>query len=163
MAKIDVANSLFLVCFETVFLRFLNIVHFAYGRFWRVAIDISLEGGQQIENSAATGKHCTNYGAVVKALEQGAKAIDDLTDQTTDVVFLTDSRSALDALYNQSEPHRSRILHSIIEDRRVVLQWIPAHCGINGNEMADELANKGAAMHLFHLQKRTQSSHTASR
>ena len=51
---------------------------------------IYLQGGQQIENSAATGKHCTNYGAEVKALEQGAKAIDDLTDQTTDVVFLTD-------------------------------------------------------------------------
>ena len=71
-------------------------------------------------------KHCTNYGAGVKALEQGTKAIDDLTDQTTDVVFLTDSRSALDALHNQSEPHLSRILHSIIGKRKVVLQWIPA-------------------------------------
>ena len=59
---------------------------------------IYLQCGQQIENSAATGKHCTKYGAEVKALEQGAKAIDDLTDQTTDVVFLTDSRSALYAL-----------------------------------------------------------------
>ena len=68
------------------------------------------------ENSAATGKHCTNYGAEVKALEQGAKAIDDLTNQTTDVVFLTDSRSTLDALHNhnQSAPHLSRILHSIL-------------------------------------------------
>ena len=58
----------------------------------------------------------------------------------------TDSRSALDALYNQSEPHLSRTLHSILEERRVVLQWIPAHCVINGNEMADKLAKKGAAM-----------------
>ena len=41
---------------------------------------IYLQGGQQIENSAATGKHCTNCDAEVKALEQGAKAIDDLTD-----------------------------------------------------------------------------------
>ena len=84
--------------------------------------------------------------AEVKALEQGAKAIDDLTDQTTDVVFLTDSRSALDALHDQSEPHLSRILHSKLEKRRVLLQWIPAHCGMNGNEMADKLAKKGAAM-----------------
>ena len=58
----------------------------------------------------------------------------------------TDSRSAPDALYNQSEPHLSRTLHSILEERRVVLQWIPAHCGINGNEMGDKLAKKGAAM-----------------
>ena len=83
---------------------------------------IYFQGGQQNENSAATGEYCTNYGAEVKALEQGAKAIDDLTDQTTDVVFLTDSRSALDALHNQSEPHLSKILHSILGKRRVVLQ-----------------------------------------
>ena len=44
---------------------------------------IFLQGGQTIENSTATGsgKHCTNYSAEVKALEQGAKAVDDLTDQ----------------------------------------------------------------------------------
>ena len=28
-----------------------------------------------------------NYGAEVKALEQGAKAIDDLTDQTSDMLY----------------------------------------------------------------------------
>ena len=33
---------------------------------------IYLQRDQQIENSAATGKHCTNYGTEVKALEQGA-------------------------------------------------------------------------------------------
>ena len=86
---------------------------------------------------------------MVKALEQGAKSINALTDQSTDVIFLTDSRSALDALYNQSEPHLSKKLHSILGKRRVVLQWIPAHCGINGNEMADKLARKGATMRQY--------------
>ena len=107
---------------------------------------IFLQGGQTIENSTATGKHCTNYSAEVKALEQGAKAVDDLTDQTSDVVFLTDSRSALDAIQNQNEPNLIRILNGSLGKRRVVLQWIPAHCGINGNEMADKLAKRGAAM-----------------
>ena len=81
-----------------------------------------------------------------ESIKASAKAIDDLTDQTTDVVFLTDSSSALDALHNQSEQHLSRIWHSILRKRRVVLQWIPAHCGINGNGMADKLAKKGAAI-----------------
>ena len=39
-----------------------------------------------------------------------------------------------------------RILNGSLEKRKVVLQWIPAHYGINGNEMADKLAKRGAAM-----------------
>ena len=78
---------------------------------------IFLQGGQTIENSTATGKHCTNYSAEVKALEQGAKAVDDLTDQTSDVVFLTDSRSALDAIQNQNEPYLMRILNGSLEKK----------------------------------------------
>ena len=49
-------------------------------------------------------------------------------------MFLTDSKSVLDALACHGE-HELRVkLSKLIENRRVVLQWIPAHCGINGNE-----------------------------
>ena len=44
---------------------------------------VYLQGGQQIENSAATGKHCTNYDAL-KALEQGA-SIDEQLSMTSHV------------------------------------------------------------------------------
>ena len=42
------------------------------------------------------------------------------------------------------EHNLSRKLYNILEHRRVVLHWIPSHCGIN--EHADRLAKQGANM-----------------
>ena len=48
--------------------------------------------------------------------------------------------------------HELRVkLSKLIESSRVVLQWIPAHCGISGNEKADELAKRGANMQQENL------------
>ena len=57
-----------------------------------------------------------------------------------------DSTSVLDALACHGEHELQVKLSKLIESRRVVLQWIPAHCGISGNEKADELAKRGANM-----------------
>ena len=71
----------------------------------------------------------------------------DLTDANSEnVVFLTDSRSVLGSLAGHGEHNLRRKLYSILEHRRVVLQWIPAHCRIKGNEHADRLGKKGASM-----------------
>ena len=71
----------------------------------------------------------------------------DLTDSNSeDVVFPTDYRSVLDSLAGHGEHNLRHKLYSILEHRRVVLQWIPARCGIKGNEHADRLAKQGANM-----------------
>ena len=108
---------------------------------------IYMPNGETLEVASATGKFCTNYDAEVKTLEQGTQTVIDLTDANSEnVVFLTDSRSVLDSLVGHAEHNLRRKLYSILEHRRVVLQWIPAHRGIKGNEHADRLAKQGANM-----------------
>ena len=86
-----------------------------------------LPNGQTLESASAIGKYCTNYDAEVKALEQGAQAV-------------------IDSLAGHGEHNIRRTLYSILEHRRVIIQWIPAHCGIKGKEHADRLAKHGANM-----------------
>ena len=93
----------------------------------------------------------------------------DITDTNSeDVVFLTDSRSVLDSLAGHGEHNLRRKLYSILEHRRVNLQWIPAHCGIKGNEHADRLAKQGANMKQEKLpitlkQKKNNEEHVQSK
>ena len=40
--------------------------------------------------------------------------------------------------------HLTEALQKVAHDRRVVLHWILAHCGVPGNDLADRLAKQGA-------------------
>ena len=63
----------------------------------------------------------------------------------TKVVILTDALSVLQALEaedkNLNDLSTSMIL--LCQETAIVLQWIPSHCGIHGNEEADTLAKAG--------------------
>ena len=82
-----------------------------------------LPNGDTIESATATGKHCTTYAAEVKALSQGAQAIL-VGNHKEDVVFLTDSKSVLDALACHWEYTLRVKLSKLLDSRRDVLQWI---------------------------------------
>ena len=72
--------------------------------------------------------------------------------QNTDVVVHTDSLSALTALCSQVTSDNTNILTELFhtaasivaQDRRVTLNWVPAHAGIVGNEQADQAARQAA-------------------
>ena len=86
---------------------------------------IYLPNGETLEASSATGKYCTNYDAEVKALEQGAQAVIDLTDANSEnVVFLTDSRSVLDSEAKDAWTKFSRSATSIEQST----EWIAPLC-----------------------------------
>ena len=100
---------------------------------------------EPVKEAIPTGKHCNNYKAEVEALKLAAKMVkDSTTDEYRQVVFLTDSASVLDALDNGGEHELRKSLIELADKNRVALQWIPSHCGIPGNEAADQLAKEGA-------------------
>ena len=68
----------------------------------------------------------------------------DSQQKSTMTVFLTGAFSVIQALTNNTLPHPAKALQLLSNNCRVVLQWIPAHCGVPGNEQADTLAKQGA-------------------
>ena len=102
--------------------------------------------GQTHTYERATGQRCSNFRAEVVALQLAAAHI---TEHSPDkAVILTDSKAALQAL-NSDSPDLAvcklqRDLRQLPQQSTTVLQWIPAHCGIPGNERADRLAKSGS-------------------
>jgi len=48
------------------------------------------------------------------------------------------------SLTNKKSPDLAQAMNDLSATCNVTLQWIPAHCGITGNEEADHLAKLGA-------------------
>ncbi|XP_041379145.1 uncharacterized protein LOC121391659 [Gigantopelta aegis] len=107
-------------------------------------IFIKLPSRNTLTAKVPTGTHSSNYNAETHALIQAATMIKDAKEDCQQVVFLTDALSVLQALQGEKLPHLNEAMQEVAKERRVALQWIPAHCGIPGNEEADRLAKLGA-------------------
>ncbi|XP_015917597.1 uncharacterized protein [Parasteatoda tepidariorum] len=99
---------------------------------------------------ATLGPLWTNFDGELEAIRIATEHIRVISVQIANIVIFSDSLSATQAIaaHNVAESNiidscRRNINLLASEGRTVVLQQIPSHAGINGNEWADTLAKKG--------------------
>ena len=111
-------------------------------------IFIQYPGGAQEQISVPTGLYSTNFRAEAEALKTAATLVEDSELTTHNIVFLSDALSVLQSLERSRNTEVNELassLSSLSQKHTVVLQWIPAHCNVHGNEMADSLSKNGSA------------------
>ena len=112
--------------------------------------------GNKHEISAACGSFCSNYEAELTAIKAACNYLMDSFKTApltiSDVVIFSDSKASLQAIDRKSNCALiEEILQSIDEIKytfknNVVLQWIPGHTDLPGNDHADKLAKKGSTL-----------------
>ncbi|XP_043236838.1 uncharacterized protein LOC122389163 [Amphibalanus amphitrite] len=128
--------------------------------------------GESHELRAPAGKLCSSYRAEMVALRETLNYIGNHTDHEEDPIILcTDSQAALSALRSGPAEQRTQLNRAVWDalalvsdngERQVRLQWVPSHCGLPGNEMADSLAKEAASLPQEQVPVDTRTVHRAA-
>ena len=118
----------------------------------RVSIGINCDQ-LNINHSLRISDACSITTAELKAIEVAVLELKKRCPLNKNTVILTDSLSAIESINsNKNKNSRTDITENIATDIKeiqtafnttVEICWIPAHCGIPGNEKADQLAKSG--------------------
>ena len=81
------------------------------------------------------------------ALSKALKYIETITHDSNNFVIFTDSRSAVQLICSTGGSYAGlvgkirQLLHSLNQNKLVVIEWVKGHAGIKGNEIVDRAAN----------------------
>lgn len=105
------------------------------------------------EGSVPVGSNASNYDGEIVAIYRAVERLLTTNYEQRKVVFLVDSQAAINALTEntptdcESTSVCRELLSGMVRDGwSVVLQWIPSHVGVLGNERADQLAKQGTSL-----------------
>ncbi|VDO09771.1 unnamed protein product [Rodentolepis nana] len=114
---------------------------------------------------AAVGDNRSAFEGEIEAIRIALCQLCGLDTKFTKAVIHSDLQSAIDSIGNRETPKTAetkecRKFYELLREKNktVVLQRIPGHCGIKGNELADTLAKKGTT--ILQCMDRPMSFHT---
>nr|XP_015922912.1 uncharacterized protein LOC107451359 [Parasteatoda tepidariorum] len=92
---------------------------------------------------APIGSFRTAFDGVVSAIRMALQQLVVLNDKFQNAVILSDSRASIQSICSILVPSSRDILDCLLSIKKLeqlgkatVLQWVPAHCGLSGNERA---------------------------
>ena len=99
--------------------------------------------------SFAVGKLASNFRAELQAIREATNILIERNTTNSNIIILSDCRAALQSLQSEARDEVVEIifrnLGQLQTNNTLALQWIPAHCGLFGNEEADRLAKDGSS------------------
>ena len=102
------------------------------------------------------GQHMSAYDGEIEAIRVALTQLALHTEKFTNAVILSDSKAAIQSIANSALPtseetfNCQQILDQLAsQDKTLMLQWIPSHCEIAGNDKADQLAKRGASLPII--------------
>jgi ribonuclease HI len=108
---------------------------------------------REFEEAIPAGSNGSSYDGELRAILEALKKV--RNHRLNKIVILSDSKAAIQAIASSEEVDREvklckiQLLKLKNENKEVVLQWVPSHCNLHGNEKADYLAKRGSKMPQF--------------
>ncbi len=99
----------------------------------------------------ATGAHSSSFQAAKTAIEKAISWVDE-TEDWRKALLICDCKSLVDAVGDSHTPDEDiRLVQTAVArlnaERCFEVLWVPGHCGLMDNELADEEAKRGSAEH----------------